>query len=129
MAWSGDLIAVPLNPAFKADELDVSSRRSSPVRSSPKGTTGAHRGAQRGRVRIWAVPPWSCGGRCVWWDCRQGEEVATEATRADDVALFLHTVDGGPAEVVPLTHANVVERRRTLTFAICLTPGSTGPWS
>jgi acyl-CoA synthetase (AMP-forming)/AMP-acid ligase II len=117
------LIAAPLNPASKADELraflsDVEARAI--VAGRPEGAVAdaaAGLGVpiftssveSSGEVRLAGIPPASPG--------------TLEAPNADDVALFLHTsgTEGRP-KIVPLTHAHVFLSAQHIAAHYALTP-------
>src|SRR5260370_469413 len=117
------VIAVPLNPAFKADELRglfaevkpcaiVAAAENSVVTEGAAGLT----------VPIWAasVEP---SGTVRLAGMQSGRRGAPEAPSAEDVALFLHTsgTEGRP-KVVPLTHTNVVCAAQDIASHYALTP-------
>jgi acyl-CoA synthetase (AMP-forming)/AMP-acid ligase II len=117
------LIAVPLNPAFKADELHglfagVEPRAIVAAAENSVVTDGAAGLA----VPIWAatVAP---SGTVRLAGMQSGHRGALEAPNAEDVALFLHTsgTEGRP-KVVPLTHANVVCSAQHIASHYALTP-------
>src|SRR5260370_6079352 len=117
------LIAVPLNPAFKADELhglfaDVEPRAIVAARENSVVTDGAAGLA----VPIWAVSA-EPSGTVRLAGIQSGHRGAPEAPNAEDVALFLHTsgTEGRP-KVVPLTHANVVCVAQHIASHYALTP-------
>ena len=117
------LIAAPLNPAFKADELrglfaDVEPR----AIVAAAGNAAVADGAAGLGVPIWAaaVEP---SGAVRLAGMPSGHRGAPGAPNAEDVALFLHTsgTEGRP-KVVPLTHANVVRVAQHIASHYALTP-------
>jgi acyl-CoA synthetase (AMP-forming)/AMP-acid ligase II len=117
------LIAVPLNPAFKADELhglfaEVEPRAIVAAAENSVVTEGAAGLA----VPIWAatVAP---AGTVRLAGIQSGRRGAPQAPKAEDVALFLHTsgTEGRP-KVVPLTHTNVVCAAQDIASHYALTP-------
>ena len=117
------LVAAPLNPAYKADELrgliaDVDAR--AVVAGSGDGAVGdvaaglavpilTSSVAPSGVVRLAGIQPAARG--------------ALGSPNADDVALYLHTsgTEGRP-KVVPLTHANVLLSAQHTAAHYALTP-------
>jgi acyl-CoA synthetase (AMP-forming)/AMP-acid ligase II len=117
------LIAVPLNPAFKADELRVLFAGVDPCAIFTAPGNGAVADAAAGL----AAPIWAASvepSRAVHLaGIPPGQRGAPEAPNAEDVALFLHTsgTEGRP-KVVPLTHANVVCAALHVASHYALTP-------
>jgi oxalate---CoA ligase len=122
LARSG-LIAVPLDPAYKASGLrafilDVGARA---IVTEDGNATVAHVAAKL------ALPVWTSSVE-LSGDLRlRGIRNVSRGTpcepSADDVALFLHTsgTEGKP-KVVPLTHANVLLSARHIAAHYALTP-------
>jgi acyl-CoA synthetase (AMP-forming)/AMP-acid ligase II len=117
------LIAAPLNPAYKADELrgfiaDVEARAI---------VTGDGNQVVADAAAGFAVPIWTSSvepsGEVRIAGIRSASEGAPGAPNADDVALFLHTSGtGGPSKVVPLTHSNVLLSAQHIAAHYALTP-------
>jgi acyl-CoA synthetase (AMP-forming)/AMP-acid ligase II len=116
------LIAAPLNPAYKTDELrglfaDVEPRAI--VAAVGNGVVAD------GAVGL-AVPIWTASvgplGAVRLAGIQSRHRGALEAPNAEDVALFLHTsgTEGRP-KVVPLTHTNVVRAARHIASHYALT--------
>jgi acyl-CoA synthetase (AMP-forming)/AMP-acid ligase II len=117
------LIAVPINPAFKADELhglfaDVEPRAII--------VAGDNRVVADGAARL-AAPIWAASmgpsGTVRLAGMQSGHRGALAAPNAEDVALFLHTsgTEGRP-KVVPLTHTNVVCSAQHVASHYALSP-------
>jgi acyl-CoA synthetase (AMP-forming)/AMP-acid ligase II len=117
------IVAAPLNPAYKADELsglfaDVEPRAI--IAAAGNGVVAD--GAAGLAVPIWAasVEP---SGAVRLAGVQPGHRGAPEAPNAEDVALYLHTsgTEGRP-KVVPLTHTNVVRAAQHIASHYALTP-------
>jgi len=117
------LIAAPLNPAYKADELrgfaaDIEARAI---------VTGDGNQVVADAVAGLAVPIWTSStepsGEVRMAGIRSASQGALGEPNADDVALFLHTsgTEGQP-KVVPLTHANVLLSAQHIAAHYALTP-------
>jgi acyl-CoA synthetase (AMP-forming)/AMP-acid ligase II len=117
------MIAAPLNPAYKADELhgllsDLDPRAIIAAGGNEAIAAGAAKLGvpiwsasmePSGTVRLGGIPPTSRG--------------ALGAPDADDVALLLHTsgTEGWP-KIVPLTHTNVLGAAQHIAAHYALTP-------
>ena len=117
------LIAVPLNPALKADELHGLFADAEPraiVAASGNGVVAE--GAAGLAVPIWAasVDP---SGTVSLAGMPPGHRGALESPNAEDVALCLHTsgTEGRP-KIVPLTHANVLHVAQHIASHYALSP-------
>jgi acyl-CoA synthetase (AMP-forming)/AMP-acid ligase II len=117
------LIAVPLNPAYKADELhglfaDVEPRAI--IAAAGNGMVAD--GAAGLDVPVWvaSVEP---SGEVRLAGMQPGHGGGLDAPNAEDVALFLHTsgTEGRP-KVLPLTHTNVVRAAQHIASHYALTP-------
>jgi acyl-CoA synthetase (AMP-forming)/AMP-acid ligase II len=117
------LIAAPLNPAYKADELrgftaDVDARAI---------VTGEGNHAVADAAAGLAVPIWTSSvepsGEVRIAGVQPASRGALGAPNGDDVAFFLHTsgTEGQP-KVVPLTHANVLLSAKHIAAHYALTP-------
>jgi len=117
------LIAAPLNPAFKADEL-----RGLFAEVNPRAIVAAaeNSAVTEGAVGL-AVPTWvaslESSGTVRLAGIQSRHSGALEAPKSEDVALFLHTsgTEGRP-KVVPLTHNNVVCAAQDIATHYALTP-------
>jgi acyl-CoA synthetase (AMP-forming)/AMP-acid ligase II len=117
------LIAVPLNPAYKADEL-----RGLFAGIEPRAiVVAAGNAAVTEAAAGLAVPVWVASmepsGMVRLGGIHSGHHGAPVAPNAGDVALFLHTsgTEGRP-KVVPLTHTNVLYAAQHIASHYALTP-------
>src|SRR5882724_6743448 len=117
------LIAAPLNPAYKEDELRGLFRD---VEARAIVTTGGN-GVVAGAAAGLGAPVWSASmdpsGNVSLAGIPRTSRGAPEVPDAEDVALFLHTsgTEGRP-KVVPLTHTNVLRSAQHIASHHGLTP-------
>jgi acyl-CoA synthetase (AMP-forming)/AMP-acid ligase II len=116
------LIAAPLNPAYKSDELrglllDFEPR----AIIAANGNDAVAAGAAKLGVPIWSASLESSGAVSLGGIVRNSRG-ALGAPDVNDVALLLHTsgTEGRP-KIVPLTHGNVLGAAQHIAFHYALT--------
>jgi acyl-CoA synthetase (AMP-forming)/AMP-acid ligase II len=117
------MIAAPINPAYKADELRGLLSDLDPRAVIAAGDNDAvAAGAAKLGVPIWSASldpsgTVSLGGISRYSACALG------APEVNDVALLLHTSGTeGRAKIVPLTHANLMDAAQRIASHYALTP-------
>ncbi len=117
------LIAAPLNPAYKEDELRGLFRDVEARAIVTTGGNGVVAGAAAGLgAQVWSASMDPSGNVSLAGIPRTSRG-APEVPDAEDVALFLHTsgTEGRP-KVVPLTHTNVLRSAQHIASHYGLTP-------
>jgi acyl-CoA synthetase (AMP-forming)/AMP-acid ligase II len=116
------LVAAPLNPAYKADELlffmqDAQARA---VIADPSNEA-VREAAANLNLRLWS--PAVAGGVVEIESLSKGANGSAEVPRRDDVALFLHTSGTtSRPKGVPLTQFNVLVSARNIARHYALSP-------
>jgi len=117
------LIAAPLNPAYKVDELlffmeDAQAR----TVIADSANIAARDAAAKLGLPVWQ-PAADTRGKVTTAPLDSAKNGIAEAPRPDDVALFLHTSGTtSRPKGVPLTHANVLRSSLNIARHYALTP-------
>jgi oxalate---CoA ligase len=117
------LVAAPLNPAYKGDELVffMGDAQSHAVIAPRENVTVVEAAAKLG-LPVWSPAIDSRGG-VVLEALASTRPTTAEAPNAGDVALFLHTSGTtSRPKGVPLTHANVLRSTLNIANHYALTP-------
>src|SRR5215212_9480026 len=125
MAISSCCTAVPLNPAYRAEEFKVYLSR---LNATALLVNAADRSgvkdlaANLGLIIIELVPDQSAGAGAFELHCRQRALPQTGFAESDDIALILHTSGTTSApKIVPLTHRNICAMARNNQVGLELT--------
>jgi len=117
------LVAAPLNPAYKADELSFF-MEDAEMRAvvAASGNQAVKQTATALGLPVW-TPAIGAGGGVELAGPPQAARGSTPAPRPDDTALFLHTSGTtSRPKGVPLSHANVLRSSLNVAAHYSLTP-------